>query len=150
LFARVTRPGENLAEQWCETLGVGTRVLPIGAGGYQGSEAHAVMEGWIADYPDPLNFLEALHALPAMHLFRDERVAALLAHARGQRDRHARAHLCEELEHIWITEQAAVLPLDYFRQYALRRPWVDGYWVNACLSGPLDYVNIRRTEAARR
>ena len=56
---------------------------------------------------------------------------------------YAKAEVCQSY-------QAAVLPLDYVRQYALRRPWVDGYWVNACLSGPLDQVSVRRPEAARR
>ena len=142
--ARVPETGESLARQWHEALGVETRVVPLGAGVYQGSDAHAVLDGWIADYPDPQNFLEALHAIPALHLLRDERVEELLGQSRALRDRRARISLYEDVEHIWITEQAAVLPLDYFRQYALRRSWVEGYWVNACIAAPFDGVRIQR------
>jgi ABC-type transport system substrate-binding protein len=142
--ARVPQAGESLARQWREALGVETRVVPLGAGVYQGSDAHAVLDGWIADYPDPQNFLEALHAIPALHVLRDERVEELLGQARALRDRRARISLYEDVEHIWITEQAAVLPLDYFRQYALRRSWVEGYWVNACIAAPFDVVRIQR------
>jgi ABC-type transport system substrate-binding protein/class 3 adenylate cyclase len=140
--ARVVQTGERLAEQWHEALGVEIRVVPLVAGIYRGSEAHAVMDGWIADYPDPQNYLESLHAIPAMHVLRDERIEGLLAQARALRDRRARIRLYEEVEHIWITEQAAVLPLDYFRQYALRRSWVEGYWVNPCIAAPFDGVRV--------
>jgi ABC-type transport system substrate-binding protein len=150
LVARVQRSGESLAQQWQEALGAKTRVVPLPAGSYEGSGAHAVLDGWIADYPDPQNFLEAIHAIPNMHLLRDDRVDKLLAQARALRDRRARVRVYEDIEHIWITEQAAVLPLDYFRQHALRRPWVDGYWVNSCSSAPLEQVTLRRPEAASR
>ncbi len=149
IAARVLRSGEKLAQQWRETLGVETRAVDLGAGHYQGEDAHAVMDGWIADYPDPHNFLEAIQTIPATHLLRDQRVEALLAQARALRDRRARNRLYEEAEQIWITEQAAVLPLDYFRQYALRRSWVEGYWVNACTNAPLDEVRVTRRGAAR-
>jgi ABC-type oligopeptide transport system substrate-binding subunit len=142
--ARIVQAGESVAKQWRETLGVETRVVPLGPGVYRGSDAHAVLDGWIADYPDPQNFLEALHAIPALHVLRDERVEELLGHARALRGRRARISLYEDVEHIWITEQAAVLPLDYFRQYALRRSWVEGYWVNACITAPFDGVRIQR------
>jgi len=149
LAARVLRSGESLAQQWRETLGIGVRVVQLEAGHYQGEDARAVLDGWIADYPDPQNFLEAIHTIPAAHVLRDERVEALLEEARALRDRRARNRLYEKAEQFWITEQAAVLPLDYFRQYALRRTWVEGYWVNACLPGPLDEVSVRRRPAAR-
>jgi ABC-type transport system substrate-binding protein/class 3 adenylate cyclase len=144
MYARVTRSGEELARQWRETLGVETRVLQLPAGTDQVPDAHVVLDGWIADSPDPDNFLEAIHAGSAVGVLRDKRVEALLARARTLRDRRARIRLYEEAEQIWITEQAAVLPLDYFRQYALRRPWLEGYWVNACSIAPLEQVNIRR------
>jgi ABC-type transport system substrate-binding protein/class 3 adenylate cyclase len=149
MVARVQRSGEELARQWRETLGVETRVVHLPAGSYQGSEAHVVLDGWIADYPDPRNFLEAIHAIPAMHFLRHKRVEPLLAEARALRDHRARIRLYEEVEDIWVTEQAAVLPLDYFRQYAIRRPWVEGYWVSACLTAPLDEVSITRRTAPR-
>jgi ABC-type transport system substrate-binding protein/class 3 adenylate cyclase len=150
IVARVTRSGENLARQWHETLGVETRAVPLPPGSYTGSEAHAVLDGWIADYPDPHNFLQALHATPAIHVLRNERVDTLLTEARVLRDRRARHRMYQSIESIWISEQAAVLPLDYFRQYGLRRTWVDGYWVNACSTAPFEQVNVRRAEAARR
>jgi ABC-type transport system substrate-binding protein/class 3 adenylate cyclase len=150
LVARVQRSGESLAQQWQEALGAKTRVVPLPAGSYEGSGAHAVLDGWLADYPDPQNFLEAIHAIPDMHVLRDDRVDRLLAQARALRDRRARVRVYEDIENIWITEQAAVLPLDYFRQHALRRPWVDGYWVNSCSSAPLEQVTLRRPEAASR
>lgn len=150
MSARVVRSGAELARQWREVLGVETRVVELEAGAYEGSDAHAVLDGWIADYPDSHNFLDMIYAFPALHILRDERVEPLLVQARALRDRRARISVYEEVEHIWVTEQAAVLPLDYFRQYAIRRPWVEGYWVNACSAAPLDQVSIRRRPGTAR
>jgi ABC-type transport system substrate-binding protein len=142
--ARVLRSGEGLAQQWRETLGAEARVFELPAGAYQGNDANVVLDGWIADYPDPQNFLQGVEAVPAAHVLRERRVQALLEQARALYERRARIRLYQEAEQIWITEQAAVLPLDYFRQYALKRPWVQGYWLNACLPSPLDQVSVQR------
>ena len=72
LAARVLRSGESLAQQWRETLGIRVRVVQLEAGHYQGEDANAVLDGWIADYPDPQNFLEAILTIPAAHVLSDE------------------------------------------------------------------------------
>jgi ABC-type transport system substrate-binding protein len=149
LLARVPDAGESVARQWRDTLGARTRVIPVEEGGQPvAAEGNAVMDGWIADYPDPYNFLDHLRHGAAVALKQDERVDELLRQARLLHDRRGRIRLYEDVEQIWITEQAAILPLEYFRPSTLRRPWVEGYWLSPILGAPLDELNIRRPAAS--
>lgn len=143
--ARIVQAGERLVQQWRETLGIEGRVYDLPSGAYEGGDANVVLDGWIADIPDPRNYIEGVQAVPGAHVLRDSRVEDLLTRARSVYNRRARIRLYQEAEQIWITEQAAVLPLDYFRQYALRRPWVEGFWVNPCVNAPLDEIRVKRT-----
>ncbi|HYY33918.1 MAG TPA: ABC transporter substrate-binding protein [Gaiellaceae bacterium] len=147
--ARILKAGERLIQQWRETLGIAGRAYDLPGGAYEGGDANVVLDGWIADVPDPGNYIEGVLAVPGAHVFRDSRVEDLLTRARSVYNRRARIRLYQEAEQIWITEQAAVLPLDYFRQYALRRPWVEGYWVNPCVNAPLDEIWVMPRERAR-
>ena len=36
-----------------------------------------------------------------------------------------------------------MVPLQYMRQFALRRPWVHGYWLSATVGAPFEHVDIR-------
>jgi ABC-type transport system substrate-binding protein len=141
LTARSLAQGEDLAKQWREALGAQVRVVAIGPGFGARIDANAYQDGWVADYPNPLNFLNdirgGLTTLP-----RDERVSGLLEQARAVRDRRARIRLLNEAETAWISERAALVPLTYSRQFVVRRPWVHGYWLSATVGAPFEQVDI--------
>jgi oligopeptide transport system substrate-binding protein len=120
-----SEPGvKNLATQWAE-LGASLKAVvspdirdPLG-------RAHLWLASWGADYPDPDAFLSSIgRLLPAVdddHLLRD---------ARSLQDRKARIRLYNEIEDLWITHEAALVPLVYPLSTLLTRPWVDGVWAN--------------------
>jgi hypothetical protein len=52
--------------------------------------------------------------------------------------------LYHELDRLWVTEHAAILPLSYGRSIAVRRPWIEGYWANPLSKASIDQVVVRR------
>jgi ABC-type transport system substrate-binding protein len=143
VYARTATSGEALARQWRETLGARTRVFEMEEGTPTSLDAHAVTDGWLADYPSPGNFFRGLRAGSPIPLYTDEREQGLLDEAQSLRDRRAKIRAYHEVERLWITEQAALVPLEYMRHAALRRPWLEGYWLGY-LGASLDQVTIRR------
>src|SRR5215831_2628324 len=146
VYARAATTGEALARQWRETLGARTRVVEMDEGAPTRIDAHAITDGWLADYPSPGNFFRGLRAGSPIPLYTDERERALLDEAQSLRDRRAKIRVYNEVERLWITEQAALVPLEYMRHAALRRPWLEGYWLGY-LGASLDQVSIRRPAA---
>jgi ABC-type transport system substrate-binding protein len=145
LAARVPEHSVKLATQWLEELGVRTLVHQLDQTA-RAEDVHMSHDAWEADYPDPGNFLQEMvvGATAGIPLYRDNRIEALLAEARALPDRKARIRLYNDVEQRWITERAGILPLHYMRREALRRPWVEGFWVNLLSSAPFDELTIRR------
>jgi hypothetical protein len=52
--------------------------------------------------------------------------------------------LYHEVDRLWVSEHAAVLPLFYGRTMLLRRPWVEGLWANPLTKVQLDQVVVTR------
>ncbi|MFW6151221.1 MAG: peptide ABC transporter substrate-binding protein [Chloroflexota bacterium] len=85
--------------------------------------------GWVADYPDPHNFLDTL-----FHSGRDNNgfgysnpeVDSLLDRAAVEQDSEKRLDLYRRAEQI-IVEDAACLPLSFGRNHVLVKPYVEGY-----------------------
>jgi ABC-type transport system substrate-binding protein len=87
------------------------------------------ISGWIADYPDPQNFLDLLfHSASAQnHLgYANPQVDALLEQARTEPDDGRRAALYQESE-LLILADAPWVPLTHGVSYILAKPWVQGY-----------------------
>ena len=80
--------------------------------------------GWAADHPDPGGGCR--HPLLRLYpwLYRDEQLEGLLARAASLRDQDERLRTYREFERIWISEQAAVVPIAYGDTMLWRRPWV--------------------------
>jgi ABC-type transport system substrate-binding protein/class 3 adenylate cyclase len=91
--------------------------------------AQAWVWGFMADFPDPVGLLEPLLGLVGP-LYRDAEIEALLDRARSLPSQDERLHACRELERRWIGEQAALVPLEYFRSLLLRRPWLKRLWTH--------------------
>jgi oligopeptide transport system substrate-binding protein len=122
---------EEIARQWREGLGI-----EIESHEYMpGEEAeridrHFVIEGWLADYPDPDTFM--WHSVAYSQLsqsgWRGERYEELVAQAARTPDRSRRLAMYREADRIWVEQQALVAPLFYGSEWiSLVKPWVKGY-----------------------
>ncbi len=136
----------DVAEQW-RRLGVQVRVESIPAlSDYDRvlrERGHAFMWGWQADYPDPDGMIRTF-AQTIPYIQQDDIVLALLEAARNSTDQSDRARLYEQAERRWIMDLAAFVPYAYLETRVLRRPHVDGYWVNSIGLSPFDQLVLSR------
>jgi ABC-type oligopeptide transport system substrate-binding subunit/serine/threonine protein kinase len=83
---------------------------------------HIYLLGWIADYPDPDNFLRtAIHRTRSR--WNHPRFEELIERARHEIDHSKRSSLYREADKILIDE-AVVIPLVYARRNLLVKPWI--------------------------
>ncbi|MCL6429678.1 MAG: peptide ABC transporter substrate-binding protein [Anaerolineae bacterium] len=102
--------------------------------------------GWIADYPDPQNFLDILfHSQsPDNHsAYANPEVDQLLEQARVELDREKRLELYQQAETL-IVQDAAWVPLWHGRDYVLTKPYVRGAVYSASIRPWLKDVYIER------
>ncbi len=145
VFSAVDRDGEPsemvqfMVAAWQEELGVDVQVDLIESDRYFYSLEDVVSNlwhsGWVADYPDPENFLDLLlhsHAFETRYV--NEQFDSLVERARTERDRETRLRLYGEAEQLMIDE-AGLFPLFHIKDYVLVHPRVQGFRLNA-LSQP--------------
>ena len=137
-------PPDALVEQW-EALGARVRALPSPAplDPRDVEEVHCWFSGWTADYPDPDGFFRGLFEV-GWPFYRDEGIEELLTRARSVTDQSERMRLYHEVDRLWVTERAAILPVLYPRRILLRRPSVHGLWANPLKPAQLDEVVVTR------
>jgi len=85
--------------------------------------------GWVADYPDPENFLDLLFHSQSQnnHVnYANPEVDRLLERARTERDPAARWRLYQQVEQR-LVDDAVWVPLWHPRNYELVKPYVKGY-----------------------
>jgi len=91
----------------------------------QEQSTHLFDSGWIADYPDPSNFLETAISLYTRHWHNTD-YNRLLATARRISDLSERIKIYQAAERILIRE-AVIVPINYGQDYALIKPWIKQY-----------------------
>ena len=140
-----TSATEQLTEQWA-ALGAKVSVNPVGVHLWAShmTDEQFWVSGWTADYPDPDGFFQGLLNATDWPLYRDDQIDELLTRARSLRDQSERMRLYHEVDRLWVSEHAAVLPLFYGRTMLLRRPWVEGLWANPLTKVQLDQVVVTR------
>ena len=129
MFSAVDRGGEPsemvqfMVAAWQEELGVDVQVDLIESDLYFYSLEDVVSNlwhsGWVADYPDPENFLDLLlhsHAFETRYV--NEQFDSLIERARTERDRETRLGLYGEAEQLMIDE-AGLFPLFHIKDYVL-------------------------------
>ena len=91
----------------------------------QQAQPALVLWGWVADYPDPDNFLRVClqHCLPG---WRNETFERLIEQAGRITDQRQRLELYRQADKMLI-EDAALMPLTYGRWPMLVKPWVKQY-----------------------
>ena len=141
VFSAVDRDGEPTEQvqfiiaAWQEVLGIEVEVDLLETDVYYYSLENVVgnlwHSGWVADYPDPENFLDLLlssHVLEGKYV--NERFDSLIEAARTERDRETRLRMYGEAEQLLIDE-AGIFPLFHIKDYVLVRPRVEGFRMNA-------------------
>lgn len=119
--------------QWKQNLGVDVTVRVLGPEifFYRAKEVvdNIYDYGWVADYPDPENFLDMLfHAdrLNNVGGYNNPEVDSLIDRARVERDENKRIELLRSAEKI-VVEDAALLPLWFGRDFILKKQYVQNY-----------------------
>lgn len=85
--------------------------------------------GWIADYPDPQDFLDVLFHTGSQSNYggySSPQLDTLLDRAAVEQNPDTRLKQYQQAEQA-VVDNAAVLPLFFGRSYVLIKPWVNGY-----------------------
>lgn len=139
---------EAIVALWEENLGVsiaieqsdfGLFLTDIDEGNFQ-----MFSLGWIADYPDPQNFLEIkLHSNSANNetKYSNPDVDDLLDQASTETNEDERLRLYQEAEQI-IVDDAAWIPLYHGKSSALIKPYVNGFELEPFVLPSLRFVTI--------
>lgn len=141
---------EAITAMWEENLGVqitieqeefGSFLRDLDLGNFQ-----IFSLGWIADYPDPQNFLEIkFHSKSGNNetKYSNPDVDALLEKARVETDQGKRFELYQKAEET-IVSDAPWVPLYHTKAHALIKPWVKGFEIPPFVIENLRYVSIER------
>ena len=88
---------------------------------------HIYTTGWVADYPDPENFLDLLlHSERHDARYANAEFDSLLERARVEQNQEERLALYQEAEQLLI-DDAGIIPLFHVKDYVLLRPHVHGF-----------------------
>ncbi len=125
-----------LIQDWQENLGVEVKVRQLEPeifSYYINEEADQMfIGGWIADYPDPQNFLDILFRTGAEYntgKYSNPNVDALLDKAAVEKDETTRLAIYQQAEQK-IVDDAACLPIFFVNTYLLIKPYVNNYSLN--------------------
>ena len=120
---------------WQEVLGINVQVELFESDVYYYALEDVVgnlwHSGWVADYPDPENFLDLLlnsHTFEGRYV--NERFDSLIERARTERNRETRLRMYGEAEQV-LVDEAGLFPLFHVKDYVLVRPRVEGFRNNA-------------------
>ena len=120
----------TLADMWSESLGVEIQLRPLDPSTYyyalEGELDNLFDYGWIADYPDPHNFLDVLFRTGTgnnVGNYSSPEGDALLDAAQVEQDNQQRLELYRQVERL-LVEDAAAIPLYFGRSHVLVKPYV--------------------------
>ena len=144
---------EAIVAMWEENLGVpsgsifieqeqsGLFFRDVREGGFQMASL-----GWIADYPDPQNFLDLhFHSQNPINdtSYSNREVDRLLEQARTETDEQTRLLLYQQVEER-IVQEVPWIPLYHFKSNSLIKPYVEGYILPPFVIPNLRYISISR------
>ncbi len=102
--------------------------------------------GWIADYPDPQDFLDILFHSQSFDNnteYSNPEVDRLLEQARVEQDQEKRSELYQQAEQI-IVDEAPWVPLSHGAEYWLTKPYVKGMIYPPMIIPKLKYVTVEK------
>ena len=138
-----------ILEMWRTNLGIEVETLQTEFATYLQDLVKRRFEmfqiGWIADYPDPENFLDLLFYSESSNNhtgFNNEQVDALLEQARVEPSDQKRFEIYNQVEQI-ILDEAPWIPLwNSGEQYVLVKPSVHDYYLNQLIIPKLRFVYL--------
>ena len=101
---------------------------------------------WVADYPDPQNFLEVLFGSNGQYNYTNygnPAADALIEQAKAERDETKRGDLYRQAEKI-LLDSHIVLPLSHSTDYTLVKPYVEGLVITPLGLLDLTTISLRR------
>lgn len=125
--------GTFLQGQWEENLGadIKVRALPFDSLLEQASSGEYQISAstWIADYNDPMNYLDLYLSDSDFNYpnYENERFDDLINGAKQETDPQSRMEMLEEAERLLLEEDAAIAPVYYVEDAVLTKPAVEGY-----------------------
>ena len=140
----------NIIASYKENLGLDITLQPVPWSDYLANLNQPDMPyqmfylGWIADYPDPQNFLEILfHSESAQNYggYHNPKVDELLNQARGTQDTAERLALYRDVEQM-LLDDAAWIPLYFETEYWLVKPTVKNFTIPPMKAPKFQYVYI--------
>ncbi len=141
---------EAIVAMWEENLGVTVTIEQEEFGLFLRDLDQANFQmfslGWIADYPDPQNFLDIkFHSDSSNNeaLYSNSKVDDLLDKGRVEEDQAARFKLYQQAEEI-IVEDSPWIPLYHSKANVLIKPYVKGYVIPPFVIENLRYVSIEK------
>ena len=131
-----------MVDSWNENLGVEVRIDLVDPDAYfydlENVGEHLYTSGWVADYPDPENFLDLLlHSEAHDARYINKEFDLLVEEARTKGGTEARLALYREAEQL-LVDDAGIIPLYHVQDFVLVRPHVTGFRMLA--SGPARLV----------
>lgn len=139
-----------ILQGWKRELGVDVTVRLLNRNIFQYKLNEEVDEvfsmGWIADYPDPQNFLEILFRTGTEYNYSNysnKDLDGLLDRAAVEQDYARRIAMYRQAEQI-IVEQAPILPMWFSRNYMLVSPHVKGYSIDPLGVPHFNQVTLER------
>ena len=125
-----------IIEEWRENLGVEVSVRQLEPEDFlynlKQERGEMFMLGWVADYPDPHNFLDNLFYTGSENNifgYSNLELDALLDEAAIEQDRATRLSMYQQAEQK-VIDEAPCLPLSFGMNYILVKPYVTGYELN--------------------
>lgn len=140
--------GEQMQNQWRQAFNVDVRLQnaewSVTLGRLKSGDYQFARMNWIADYADPLNFLEIFQTGNAKNnpRFSNARFDELIEKARHEGDPVKRQEFFVEAERILVEEECAIAPLYTPHLTVLVRPDIEGLGMNPM--GVITYVRARR------
>jgi len=122
-----------IIQQWQENLGVEVSVRQLETDNFlydlKEEKDEMFMLGWVADYPDPHNFLDILFYTGSennIFEYSNPTLDALLDKAAIEQDTAARLIMYQQAEQL-VVDDAPCLPLFHGANYILVKPYVKNY-----------------------
>ncbi len=137
VFTAVDRDGappqsvQFMLDAWQQVLGVTVQLDLLDPEDYfyqlESVGKHLYVYGWVADYPDPENFLDLLlHSKANDARYANGVFDDLVERARVQQRLETRLTLYREAEQL-LMDDAGIIPLFHVKDYVLVRPHVHGF-----------------------
>ena len=145
-----------VVQTWKQILGVQVNIAPTPVSDYwvqlRRDPPSIGRNAWVADYPDPDDFLRTVFHSTAESNFprwKNAQFDCLVEEAQASTDHRKRMALYHEADRLLVAEEAAIIPLAYTRLMQLVHPSVQGWWVSLVSRARFSDLIVEREEKTK-